>query len=499
MLCVVKEDTEEVVARRRMQTLRDLGARRASNLTEAETIATACRELAAVPVDLPFSLVYLYDDDGRTARLAGSTGFTGEHPAAPPTHRRRPTPAAGWPATWRWPAATVVVDDLEGRFFDLPTGAWPVRPRRHSWSPLPQRRRPARTASRSSGSTATGPLDDDYRDFCDLIAGQLAASITDARAYEFEQRRAETLAELDQAKTDFFTNVSHEFRTPLTLLLGPAEDALADETNPLSGRQRERIEVILRNGQRLLKLVNTLLDFSRLESGRVEARFEPVDLAQYTRELASMFETAAERLGPEPRGRARRCPSRVYVDRDLWAKVVLNLLSNAMKFTFAGGITVRLRRGRRRGRAERQPTPAPASPSTSCRTCSSGSTGSPARGPAPTRGPGSAWPWCRSSSPCTAARSPLPARRARAAPSPRPCRSAAGTCRPSRSRRRPPGSRPPSRPSPGLPRRGHPLGRRRHRRRARRRGRGRPAREAAGARGRRQRRHPGVRRVPAVR
>ena len=96
--------------------------------------------------------------------------------------------------------------------------------------------------------------------------------------------------------------------------------------------------MILRNGQRLLKLVNTLLDFSRLESGRVEARFEPVDLAQYTRELASMFETAAAAARPDARpSTAPPLPEPVYVDRDLWAKVVLNLLSNALKFTFEGG------------------------------------------------------------------------------------------------------------------------------------------------------------------
>ena len=94
--------------------------------------------------------------------------------------------------------------------------------------------------------------------------------------------------------------------------------------------------MILRNGQRLLKLVNTLLDFSRLESGRVEARFEPVDLARYTRELASMFDTAAERLGLDLVVDVEPLPQPVYVDRDLWAKVVLNLLSNAMKFTFEG-------------------------------------------------------------------------------------------------------------------------------------------------------------------
>jgi PAS domain S-box-containing protein len=343
MLCVVKEDTEEVVARRRMQALRDLGAGRAANLTEAETIASACRELAQLPSDLPFTLVYLYDGDGRTARLAGSSGFTGQHPAAPQSIDVEGDPDEQvWPAAAALAGTTTVVDDLEALFFDLPTGSWPVSPRQALVVPLQ-----ASAGGRPYGFQVFGlnryrPLDTDYRDFCDLVAGQLSAGITDARAYEFERRRAETLAELDQAKTDFFTNVSHEFRTPLTLLLGPAEDALTDEKEPVGGRQRERVEVILRNGQRLLKLVNTLLDFSRLESGRMEARFEPVDLPLYTRELASMFETAAERLGLFLRVETEPLREPVYVDRDLWAKIVLNLLSNAMKFTFDGGITVRL-------------------------------------------------------------------------------------------------------------------------------------------------------------
>ena len=145
-------------------------------------------------------------------------------------------------------------------------------------------------------------LDDDYRAFLGLAAGQIGAAIASARAYEEERQRAEALAELDRAKTAFFTNVSHELRTPLTLLLGPAEDALGDELDDV---QRQRVEVITRNAQRLLKLVNTLLDFSRLESGRVSAAYEPVDLARYTAELASMFESAVERAGPDARDRLR--------------------------------------------------------------------------------------------------------------------------------------------------------------------------------------------------
>ena len=204
---------------------------------------------------------------------------------------------------------------------------------------MPLRRRPAvgPYGFQVFGLNRFRPFDDGYHDFCGLVAGQLAASITDARAYEFEKRRAETLAELDQAKTDFFTNVSHEFRTPLTLLLGPAEDALADAANPLGGRQRERIEVILRNGQRLLKLVNTLLDFSRLESGRVEAPLRAGRPRAVHPRAGQHVRDRRRAARPVPAGRARPLPEPVYVDRDLWAKVVLNLLSNAMKFTFTGG------------------------------------------------------------------------------------------------------------------------------------------------------------------
>jgi PAS domain S-box-containing protein len=341
ILCVVKETTEEVVAHRRLQTLRDLGSRRATNLTEAETITTACQALGDSPQTLPFSLVYLFDDDLTSARLAGSTGFDDDHPAAPTVLSLSPgTPA--WPAADALAGATVRVEDLGTRFAGLPTGSWDAEPTDALVVPLA-----SGTSARPYGFQVFGlnrhrPLDDGYRDFCDLVAGRLTAGITDARAYELERARAETLAELDQAKTDFFANVSHEFRTPLTLLLGPAEDALRDEAEPLTGHQRERVEVVLRNGQRLLKLVNTLLDFSRLESGRVEARYEPVDLARYTRELAGMFETAAGRLGLSLTIDCAPLPEPVYLDRDLWAKVVLNLLSNALKFTFEGGVTVRL-------------------------------------------------------------------------------------------------------------------------------------------------------------
>src|SRR5262249_47617386 len=153
-----------------------------------------------------------------------------------------------------------------------------------------------------------------------------------------ERRRAEALAELDRVKTAFFSNVSHEFRTPLTLMLGPLEETLAKENGELNSTVRNQIELAHRNGLRLLKLVNTLLDFSRIEAGRAQAVYEPTDVSTYTCELASVFRSAVERAGLQLVVNCPPLSEPVYVDREMWEKIVLNLLSNAFKFTFAGEI-----------------------------------------------------------------------------------------------------------------------------------------------------------------
>src|SRR4029078_12149306 len=150
------------------------------------------------------------------------------------------------------------------------------------------------------------------------------------------------MSELYRAKTACFSNVSHEFRTPLTLSLGPIEDLLAGPRGPLLPQQHSELEVAHRNALRLLRLVHTLLDFSRMEAGRVDARYELTDLAALTADLASTFRSAIDRAGLVLEV---DCPPlaadvRVYVDREMWEKIVLNLLSNALKFTFAGSVRV---------------------------------------------------------------------------------------------------------------------------------------------------------------
>ncbi len=151
------------------------------------------------------------------------------------------------------------------------------------------------------------------------------------------------LGELDSAKTAFFSNVSHEFRTPLTLMLGPLEDSLLDGEEPLGPRQVARLELVHSNALRLLKLVNALLDFSRLEAGRMRARFAPLDVAKLTGELAAMFQSAVEKAGMKLVIDSPPLSAPVWADRDMWEKIVPNLVSNAFKFTLTGEISVRTR------------------------------------------------------------------------------------------------------------------------------------------------------------
>ncbi|HET8836961.1 MAG TPA: response regulator [Gemmatimonadales bacterium] len=166
--------------------------------------------------------------------------------------------------------------------------------------------------------------------------------ITEKKAYEREiARQREELAELDRLKTQFFANISHEFRTPLTLMLGPLADALA-EADGLPPGVRERLELAHRNAVRQLKLVNTLLDFSRIEAGRIEASYAATDLGPLTAELASVFRSAIEKAGLRLVVDCPALPEPVWVDREMWEKIVLNLISNAFKFTFEGEIRVGL-------------------------------------------------------------------------------------------------------------------------------------------------------------
>ncbi|WP_229401134.1 SpoIIE family protein phosphatase [Micromonospora okii] len=353
VFCIVNETTGRVLAERRLRALAELGG----ELAEADDVAGLGRATARVldrhRGDVPFSLVYLNDDAGRLT-LAGHGGGPGTEPfgngggaeplagaGAPgnaPVERGAlpPLGEAAWAVVRRvaegGPAATVDVADLLPDPPDGVAGQALVLP-------VTATREPA--GALVVGVSARLLLTDEYRTFFDLVAAQLSRAVGRRRAYEQERARAAELAALDRAKTNFFANVSHEFRTPLTLILGPVEELLADPA--LTPAQIDQLTMAHRNALRLLKLVNTVLDFSRLESGRLAAHYQPTDLADYTSRLASTFRSATQQAGLRLVVDCPPLPAPVFVDRDMWEKIVLNLIANALKFTFDGEVRVRIR------------------------------------------------------------------------------------------------------------------------------------------------------------
>ncbi|HET9625079.1 MAG TPA: ATP-binding protein, partial [Kofleriaceae bacterium] len=240
----------------------------------------------------------------------------------------------------RPPRAPIVELDVAGQSAAWDGSPYPEPPRTAMLIPLQPAGAAAPVAALIAGVSARRALDPAYRAFYESLGSVVTGAIANVRAYLVEQERAAALAEINRAKTAFFSNVSHEFRTPLTLLLGPLDHLLATASR---ADQRDELALVQRNGQRLLKLVNSLLDFSRIEAGRAQASFEPVDLATLTADLASTFRSLIEKAGLALVVDCPPLPAPVWVDREMFEKIVLNLISNAFKFTFAGEIRVALR------------------------------------------------------------------------------------------------------------------------------------------------------------
>ncbi len=335
IICANSDDTQRVIGQRQLALLRDLATGMAHVHTRAEICDRAAAQLQSNSHDLPFALIYLADPDGSGFKLQATAGIDRTHPAAP--DHLGPNSDFPWPVGPAPMSKGLRIVEIPAVDTPLPRGPWPRAPARAVVIPIGEG---DRAGWLIVGLNPFRLLDESYQSFLQLVAGQIAAAIGGAQAYEEERLRAEALAEIDRAKTQFFSNVSHEFRTPLTLMLGPLEDALGDRSPGQSPAQRAHIQTAHRNSLRLLRLVNTLLDFSRIEAGRVEARFQPMDLSQYTAELASTFRSAVERAGLELTLVCPPLPEPAYIDPDMWEKIILNLLSNAFKFTFGGGITV---------------------------------------------------------------------------------------------------------------------------------------------------------------
>ncbi|MEI6947592.1 ATP-binding protein [Paraflavisolibacter sp. H34] len=335
------ETSSKVIGARRLKTLSDLGKTSLQARTADDVYAKAIHAFEENDKDFPFALIYQVSEDGTKAELKASTparmGFpasidlTGDDLVAEPFRQALQG------------HTTVPASNSLGQYGELPTGAWNQPCRRLLVQPLAQgaQKRPA--ALLVTGINPHIYFDTASKSFYRLVCDQVATDLNNVLAYEEEKKRAESLLALDKAKTVFFSNVSHEFRTPLTLMLGPLDELLNHPEGNLANDQRKKLELAHSNSERLLRLVNNLLDFSRIEAGRLQPQFEPIDLPSLTAGIAGTFQSVIESAGMQLQVDCPPLSRPVCLDTEMWEKIVLNLLSNAFKYTLEGAIRVELR------------------------------------------------------------------------------------------------------------------------------------------------------------
>ena len=329
VFCAVTETTERVLGERRLQILNTAAAALMETRSVEDAVAATIQACSGGHPDLPFVAVYVGGTDINEGVLRGATERV---VGLLPTSLADLVGSADSSIIFK---STLVIDDLERVATSLPSVFGENRPRQALVMPLSDAASKEVMGCMVIGLNAYRPLDDQYQAFCQLLADQVSAAFTTAHSYDQQRQRAEMLAQLDRAKTTFLTNVSHEFRTPLTLLLGPLDDAIRDADQPL---QRYRLDLARRNADRLLRLVNSLLEFSRIEAGRVTASPVTVDVGALTAQIASSFTELCQRAGIDL---VLNCnPVIADVDVGMWETIVLNLVSNAVKFTLRGSITV---------------------------------------------------------------------------------------------------------------------------------------------------------------
>lgn len=340
----VTETTDKVISERRLLTLRDLAARSLDAKDEKEAWQFAAQAMSGNPYDILATVLYKANEDltkatamARAGSSANDRFFLAEVGLQDP-YESKLASALGVAINAGKP-----VELHEGTDFHAlaPGGFWGINPAELIILPIAQTRQEKAMGAIVVAANRYKKLDDDYRGFLSLVSGQIAKSIADARVLDQERQRAEALARLDRAKTTFFSNISHELRTPLTLILAPIEQLLS-HGEPVTASTSE-LQLIHRNTLRLLKLVNTLLDFSQIEAGRTQARYQPTSLGEVTADIASVFRSAIEKAGLQFNVDCPNLNEPVYVDPQMWEKIVLNLISNALKFTSAGTISVELK------------------------------------------------------------------------------------------------------------------------------------------------------------
>lgn len=341
IICYNTADTERIINERSLKTMQQLDTL-AQKKTEEEVYRQAARALSINTRDFPFAIIYKITNEGQKAEMTAACGIAEDHPELRQSIDLKEKNGEAGSIARAVEENRIVESGSEGRWHDLPVGAWDVAPRNFLDVPIKSANKKFPLAVLTVALNPYRKFDDAYRNFIQLIADQISLGVNNVLAFEEERKQAKALEELDKAKTRFFTNISHEFRTPLMLILGPLEELLNKTSVNLSLSEKQNLEVTHRNALRLLKLVDTLLDFSRIESGRNQANFVLTDISLFTKNLASNFRSVIEKAELELKLNVADVSEPVYVDRQMWEKIVFNLLSNAFKFTLEGAITLTL-------------------------------------------------------------------------------------------------------------------------------------------------------------
>ena len=342
MICANTDDTSRIVGERQLRTLRDLGKSLAKMQTVTEVYQNALRVLENNQKDFPFAILYKIDNEGRNADIIAYAGISQDQTILPSRIDLLNSVEGTSNLRKSFAKKEIVISENKGRRKNLPKGAWEIEASHFVHIPIITSGSSFPNAILTAALNPYRIYDETYRQFTTLVADQIALEVNNVMAYEAERKRAEALAEIDKAKTVFFSNISHEFRTPLTLMLGPLEDLLTQPQSRLTDEEKNKIETTHRNSMRLLRLVNNLLDFSRIEAGRAKAQFQLTDISTFTRDLAGSFRSVIENAGLYFNVNCEHIIQPIYVDRSMWEKIVLNLLSNAFKYTLTGGITMSL-------------------------------------------------------------------------------------------------------------------------------------------------------------
>lgn len=340
IICANTDNTFQITSERQLRTLKDLGKAYIDSKSDGDIYTGTIKVLSENPQDFPFAMLYGTDGSEQSVHLLGATAGIPDNVAKPIIHFSSEHDVP-------WQLENVIKSNAAAIIKllppDMPGGAWPIPPSQAFAIPISGPGQKTAYGAMVVGINPYRLLDEKYKDFFNLVADQITTGIRSVRAYKEERQRVEALIEIDKAKTVFFNNVSHEFRTPITLMLGPLEEILQSDNPDISEKIKDNLSVTYRNAQRLLKLVNSLLEFSRIEAGRVQASYKPVDIVALTKDLASGFRSIIEKAGLAFNVDCGTITQPVYLDREMWEKIVLNLLSNAFKYTLRGMIRISLK------------------------------------------------------------------------------------------------------------------------------------------------------------